>query len=197
MKTLIGFVSVVAVVLYQSSFCAADDDGHTLYRCKNAAGKFTFQGKPCPDKSTTLSSWKEDAPKKPPAQPVVQQQPAQPAPSSFSMKLTNGGYITQGSVNSVPLVFYVDTGATHVSIPQEFADKAGMKCIRQGRTETANGSTTQCESVINKLTFGVFTVQNVQAVIMPNLKQPLLGMNVLAGFHVEQSDGVMKISGTH
>jgi clan AA aspartic protease (TIGR02281 family) len=202
MKTLIAFVSAVAMMLCQNSFCAAaDEGGSTLYRCKNEAGKFTFQGKPCPDNATTLSSWKDDTPKKPPALPKIQQPPPQqapqPTPTSFSMRLTNGAYLTQGSANSVPLVFHVDTGATYVSIPQEIADKAGMKCMKQSRSDTANGMITVCESVINKMTFGVFSIQNVTAMIMPNLKQPLLGMNVLAGFHVEQSDGLMKITNTH
>jgi len=106
----------------------------------------------------------------------------------------NGAYMTRGSANSVPFVFYVDTGASYVSIPQEIAHKAGMVCGEQFRVETANGVTTQCESIIDKMTFGIFTIQKVKAMILPNLKQPLLGMNVLTKFHVEHAKGIMKIT---
>jgi predicted aspartyl protease len=34
----------------------------------------------------------------------------------------------------------------------------------------------------------------VQAMIVPNLSQPLLGMNVLKRFHVEQDNGAMHLS---
>lgn len=102
--------------------------------------------------------------------------------------------MARGSANSIPLVFYVDTGASYVSIPQEIANKAGMVCGKQIRAETANGITTMCESIIDNMTFGVFRIQKVKAVIMPNLKKPLLGMNVLNKFHIEQAKGTMKIT---
>ena len=69
-----------------------------------------------------------------------------------------------------------------------------MVCGEQFRVETANGVTTQCESIIDKMTFGIFTIQKVKAMILPNLKQPLLGMNVLTKFHVEHAKGIMKIT---
>jgi len=47
------------------------------------------------------------------------------------------------------------------------------------------------------MTFGIFTIQKVKAMIMPNLYQPLLGMNVLNMFHVEHAKGIMKITDKH
>ncbi len=52
----------------------------------------------------------------------------------------------------------------------------------------------QCVSIIDKMTFGSFQIERVAAMIAPNLKQPLLGMNVLKMFRVEHDEGVMKIS---
>lgn len=187
MKILIALISVVVMLIYQtSSYAASQPTGYVriIFKCKNEKGAYSYQEQPCPKKSSTLSSWKSN----------IQQN----TPPSFSMKLLpNGTYMTQGSVNLVPIVFHVDTGASYVSIPQEIAYRAGMVCGKQLHVETANGSTTLCESIIDKMTFGIFTIQKVKAVIMPKLYQPLLGMNVLNMFHVEHAKGIMKITDKH
>jgi aspartyl protease family protein len=59
---------------------------------------------------------------------------------------------------------------------------------------TANGKTDACTAKIKKLQFGPFVIQEVDAVIVPNLGQPLLGMNVLGLFKLDQDKGEMKIS---
>jgi predicted aspartyl protease len=59
---------------------------------------------------------------------------------------------------------------------------------------TANGIADACTAKIKKLQFGPFIVQDVAAVIVPNLGQPLLGMNVLGLFKLDQNKGEMKIS---
>jgi clan AA aspartic protease (TIGR02281 family) len=183
MKTLITFISVVVILNYQTSSYAVQptDNANTIFKCKTEKGTYTYQEQPCSNKSSTLSSWK----------PRIKKN----TPLFFSMKISpSGTYIAQGSANSIPLVFYIDTGASHVSIPQEIADKAGMACGKQFHAETANGVTTLCESIIDHMTFGAFKIQNVKAMIMPNLKKPLLRMNVLNKFHIEQVKGTMKIT---
>jgi aspartyl protease family protein len=60
--------------------------------------------------------------------------------------------------------------------------------------QTGNGQTQVCGTTIHKLRFGHFTLHDVQAVIAPNLSQPLLGMNVLKQFHVGQDNGEMHLS---
>ena len=59
---------------------------------------------------------------------------------------------------------------------------------------TGNGNISVCTSTIQKLKFGTFTLLNVEAIIAPNLNQPLLGMNVLRKFRVEQDGGEMRLS---
>jgi clan AA aspartic protease (TIGR02281 family) len=59
---------------------------------------------------------------------------------------------------------------------------------------TGNGVTQGCTVVIPKLKFGHFILRNVDAVVMSNLSQPLLGMNVLKQFRVEQENGQMRLS---
>ena len=183
MKTLITSISLAVILNYQIPSYAVQpaNNANTIFKCKTEKGAFTYQEQPCSNKSSTLSSWK----------PRIKKN----TPLSLSMKISaSGTYMTRGSANSIPLVFYIDTGATHVSIPQEIADKAGMVCGKQFHAETANGVTMLCESIIDNMTFGVFKIQNVKAMIMPNLKKPLLGMNVLNKFHIEQVKGTMKIT---
>lgn len=46
-----------------------------------------------------------------------------------------------------------------------------------------------------KITFGKFTLDNVEVTIMPNMSSDaLLGMNVLKNFRIEQVGNVMRIS---
>jgi hypothetical protein len=41
---------------------------------------------------------------------------------------------------------------------------------------------------------GKFIISDVQAVVVPDLSQPMPGMNVLQRFRVEQDNGVMRLS---
>ena len=190
-----ALIPVAAALLCQGAFCAqpppASEDGQAIFKCKSETGAFTYQGRPCPDKTTTLRSWKAEVTKATPSAATVQQR----SPATFSIPVSpNGTYLTPGSANSVPVVFQVDTGASYVSIPQEIAYGAGLVCRSQELVDTANGSVMRCEANLATLAFGIFTVQNVKAMIMPNLKYPLLGMNVLSLFHVEHERGIMKVT---
>ena len=60
--------------------------------------------------------------------------------------------------------------------------------------QTGNGEAQACHVVIEDLAFGNFNLQYVDALVAPNLDQPLLGMNVLRQFRVEQADGQMRLT---
>jgi len=109
----------------------------------------------------------------------------------------NGHYMVNGSVNDQDLIFIVDTGASYVTLPLWMGDSAGVKCLGRMTMQTGNGTTNVCTTIIRKLKFGTFTLRDVEAVIAPNLKQPLLGMNVLKRFRVEQDSGEMRLSRKH
>jgi aspartyl protease family protein len=87
-----------------------------------------------------------------------------------------------------------NTGASVVTLPQAVATSAGLRCLTQVTMRTGNGHTRACTTIIQKLRFGNFTLREVEAVIAPNLDQPLLGMNVLKRFRVEQDGGQMRLS---
>jgi aspartyl protease family protein len=136
-----------------------------------------YQEKPCADENKSLSSWGS----------------ASGAP--FVMKQgENGHYFVDGTVNNHKLNFVIDTGASLISLPQKFANAAGLQCQRASMSRTANGISQTCTTTIQTLQFGNFTLKNVEAMIAPNLDQPLMGMNVLKQFKVEQNSGEMRLT---
>lgn len=161
----------------------------TIYKCKTPEGRMLYQEKPCAKEVEAVSSW---APKYAPGSEV------DGGPNSGSTlvigRSRGGHYFVDGAVNDHYLNFVIDTGATVVALPQRLANEAGVKCQGRAISQTANGNTTVCTATIRELKFGGFTLRNVEAVFSPNLDQPLLGMNVLQRFHVEQEGGEMRLS---
>lgn len=106
----------------------------------------------------------------------------------------SGSYFVAGRIGAATINFQVDTGANITSIPAELASSAGIHSCEKRSFETANGKTVGCVGRVSFLTFGSFTIENVEVAVMPNLKGALLGMNVLSHVHIVQSDGTMWIS---
>lgn len=148
----------------------------TIYKCKSPGGALLYQEKPCTEESKSVASWGSAS-----GAPLV------------LVQGDNGHYFVDGAVNQHKLSFMIDTGASVVSIPQMMAASAGLSCQRQVMTKTANGLSQACTTTIQTLKFGTFTLKNVEALISPNLGQPLLGMNVLKQFRVEQDSGEMRL----
>ena len=157
-----------------------------VYKCRSGSGEYSYQGTPCFGKSSQISSW---------TPPVFKGLPQKTEDLSTLLvqQSEDRYYRVNGAVNGSAVTFIIDTGATVLSLPKDVADRAGIVCIRGITTKTANGDAHGCESVIEKLTFGKFSLRNVRALIMPDLSQPLLGINVLDQFNVEHKNGVMKI----
>ncbi len=158
----------------------------TIYKCRNAEGTLLYQEKPCEKEVQAVSSW---------ASSSSQVEDDGTGNQPLVIGQGNGGhYYVDGSVNDRFLNFVVDTGATLVALPLPVAASAGLKCKRLVMMGTANGAAQGCTATIQKLTFGKFTLRYVDAVIQPNLSQPLLGMNVLRQFRVEQDNGQLRLS---
>jgi aspartyl protease family protein len=148
-----------------------------IYKCKNPQGRLLYQERPCTQESKSVSSWGSAS-----GAPLVMVQD------------NNGHYFVDGTINEHKLNFVIDTGASLVSIPQGLANSAGLSCQRRVTMRTGNGEVNVCTTIIQLLKFGSFALQNVEAVIAPNLDQPLLGMNVIKQFRVEQDSGEMRLS---
>jgi aspartyl protease family protein len=165
------------VLLILATLLAPSVSAGTIYKCQSPGGALQYQEKPCTVETKSVASWGS----------------ASGAPLVMSQG-DNGHYFVDGSVNAHKLNFVIDTGASLVTLPQGIADAAGILCQRQAMAQTANGLTRTCTTTIHTLKFGTFTLKNVEAMISPNLSQPLLGMNVLKQFRVEQDSGEMRLS---
>jgi clan AA aspartic protease (TIGR02281 family) len=150
-----------------------------------------YQEKPCEKEVQSVSSWASTSAM------AVEVDPDSPAADNTPLVLGQGAgghYYIDGAVNDNFLNFVIDTGATTVALPTSFASSAGLKCKTGIMMNTANGSVQGCTATIQKLKIGNFTLRYVDAVVMPNLSKPLLGMNVLKQFRVEQDNGQMRLS---
>ena len=108
----------------------------------------------------------------------------------------NGHYLINAEINSVKFPFLIDTGASFVVLPKPLAEKAKIICTGIFVTvNTANGKVQDCVAYISKLTIAPFELKNVEVHITSNLATlPLLGMNVLQKFNIEQRNGEMHLS---
>ena len=161
----------------------------TIFKCKNAAGVMLYQEKPCEKESQAISSWASTG--------GVQVDADSPEEEKKTLVLgqgQGGHYYIDGAVNDNFLNFVVDTGATLVALPTGIASSAGLKCKQRIMMSTANGQAQGCLATIEKLKIGHFTLRYVDAVVQPGLGKPLLGMNVLKQFRVEQDNGEMRLS---
>ena len=106
----------------------------------------------------------------------------------------DGHYHISGSINGRPVKFMLDTGASMVSVSEQVARQAGLKCDVPATFTTANGKISGCVAQREEVTFGGFRLFDVDVAIMPNMDDlSLLGMNALGRFDLQQSDGTLII----
>lgn len=152
-----------------------------IFKCKSSTGVLIYGSAPCADNTEAVHSWNFKHKPRPPNELLLQQ-------NQF------GHYETDGSINGQRVDFLIDTGATKVSLPSALAQAANLNCIGQVEIHTANGKSLACAVSIKTFKFGPFSLENVDAIIAPNLNQPLLGMNVLQQYKIAQNTGEMRIT---
>lgn len=94
---------------------------------------------------------------------------------------SDGHYVASGEVNGRNVVFLLDTGATAVAVPLEFANQLSLTPGRQVQSATANGMATVYLTMIDELRLGDIVEYQVPATLVPDLPggQILLGMSFL------------------
>ena len=106
----------------------------------------------------------------------------------------DGHFYLDGAVNGVRLKFMIDTGATYVSVGEDFARSARLAKGISGYFSTANG---RVEGRIVKdldVEADVFRVSGLSVAITPSHGMVgLLGQNFLRRFEVSQAAGVMRL----
>ena len=123
-----------------------------------------------------------------------------PPPPTFTgdgsmevQRQANGHFYLPGTIESIPVTFIVDTGASVTSISSDLARQAGIHNCKEMQFQTANGSTTGCIALLPHMTLANFILENITVAVMPNLEANLLGANVLRNFQVSQNDSTMLI----
>ncbi len=98
-----------------------------------------------------------------------------------------GHYVASGHINSVPVTFLLDTGATDVAIPATIADRAGLQAGAAQQAFTANGAVRTFSTVVSSLEIGNIELRDVRASITPSMAGDIILLGMSALQHVEFS----------
>jgi len=129
--------------------------------------------------------------------------PNQNPPSNSQGKQTSvtlqrnkfGHYVSSGVINGEPVVFFLDTGATDVSIPASVAGALGLKKGVKHRVNTANGTVHVFSTQLQTVELGGIKLRNVDANINPFMdgEAILLGMSFLGELDFSQRGDVLTL----
>ena len=107
---------------------------------------------------------------------------------------SDGHFVTQGTINSRPVQFLVDTGATTIGIGVSDAERIGL-AYKQGQpvqVATANGVARGWKIQLASVRLNDVEVQNVEAVITPfAMPYVLLGNSYLTRFQMTRTNDRM------
>jgi aspartyl protease family protein len=105
----------------------------------------------------------------------------------------DGHYHWPGTLNGRAVDFLVDTGASGVAIPAELARDLKLEPEGTVRSSTAGGWVTGQVLRADLTLDGGVRADRLRIVALPNLDDPLLGMDVLGRLHWQQRDGALRI----
>lgn len=103
-----------------------------------------------------------------------------------------GHYLAQGSVNGATIRFLVDTGATAVTLPGEFARRIGIDAAAGAPVwvTTANGRVLARRVRLDRVALGELTLHQVDAIVQDGLgEHALLGMTFLSRTELRREGG--------
>jgi aspartyl protease family protein len=124
-----------------------------------------------------------------PNQQPITQLSVEGSPEVVLQRNRYGHYVTSGLINGEEVTLLLDTGATYVSVPENLADKLGLRKMARGQASTANGIVDTYLTRIEHLSIGGIEVYDVAASINPGMNHDtsiLLGMSVLKNIEFTQ-----------
>lgn len=134
---------------------------------------------------------------------AVQAMQSQARRSRFSFDATGGAielrrapdghFHWPGAINGVAVDFLVDTGATGTAIPRALADRLGLQSDGSVPSSTAGGMVVGTLTRADLVLQGGPRVERLRITVLPQLADPLLGMDVLSKMRFSQSDGVLRL----
>ncbi len=108
-----------------------------------------------------------------------------------------GHFIAGGSLNSYPVSFLVDTGATSIAISGVEARRMGLdyKAARGGAVSTAAGVVPAWRVTFNTVKIGGITLNQVEGIVIESgLDTPLLGMSFLNRMEMKRDGQTMTLT---
>jgi aspartyl protease family protein len=109
-----------------------------------------------------------------------------------------GHFVMSGQIDSHPVQFMLDTGATNVAIPEEVANTLRLERGDRVQVSTANGRTEAFRTTLQRLQIGDIVLSNVRALVVPGLdgEQVLLGMSAMKQLEFTQRGGTLLLRQT-
>lgn len=109
-----------------------------------------------------------------------------------------GHFVMTGEIDTHPVQFMLDTGATNVAIPDQVAEKLRLERGARVEVSTANGRTEAFRTTLGRLQIGDIVLNNVRALVVPGLDgdQVLLGMSAIKQLEFTQRGGTLLLRQT-
>lgn len=110
---------------------------------------------------------------------------------------SRGHFFTDGHINSRPIRFMVDTGASYVALSESMAQSLGLnyKNAQRVNMATAGGTTQGWMMKLNQVRVNDVMVYNIDAVITPaTMPAALLGNSFLNHFSMERHGSRMELN---
>ncbi|MFW1676867.1 retropepsin-like aspartic protease family protein [Pontibacter sp. JAM-7] len=106
-----------------------------------------------------------------------------------------GHYIAPGTINGVAVRFLLDTGATSVSIPQQVAERIGLKRGTRYQVRTASGTADVYTTELDHIELGGISLDNIRAHINPHMAGDtvLLGMSFMQHLELVQKGDTLTL----
>ncbi|MDX1608898.1 MAG: TIGR02281 family clan AA aspartic protease [Halofilum sp. (in: g-proteobacteria)] len=100
-----------------------------------------------------------------------------------------GQYIVPGRINGTEVDFLVDTGASHVAVPEDIAREIGLRRGPEIRVQTASGTARAYHTTIDRIAVGGIVRRDVRGSINPSMPGDyvLLGMTYLRDLELRQT----------
>jgi aspartyl protease family protein len=109
---------------------------------------------------------------------------------------STGHFISEGSINGIPIRFIVDTGASSIALPASDALRMGIdyRKGRRGMSQTANGAVPTYIVKLETVRLGSIELSGVDAIVIERgLNIALLGMTFLGRVEMKQEGSTMTL----
>jgi aspartyl protease family protein len=112
--------------------------------------------------------------------------------------LSNGQYVSAGSINGYPVQFMIDTGASDVAISEALARNIGINYMEKGRpvkVRTASHEWPAYAVIFDRVKIGGIELSYVDGIVIQGNKpeMPLLGMSFLGQLDVRTEGQMMQL----